>query len=88
MAKSIINLGTTANDGTGDNLRVGGDKINDNFDEIYAKFGDGSTLNKAVVSDNAGITGADKITNIVSLTQAEYNALATKNATTLYVIVG
>ena len=35
MAKQTINLGTVANDGTGDSLRVGGDKINDNFTEIY-----------------------------------------------------
>ena len=44
MAQQILNVGTTANDGTGDSLRVGGDKINDNFDEIYTTFGDGSTL--------------------------------------------
>ena len=44
MAKQSIGLGTTANDGTGDNLRTGGDKINDNFDEIYTALGDGSGL--------------------------------------------
>ena len=35
MAKQAVGIGTTANDGTGDTLRVGADKINDNFDEIY-----------------------------------------------------
>jgi hypothetical protein len=40
----------------------------------------------AVVSNTAGITGADAITNVVSLTQAEYNAISVKNAATLYVI--
>ena len=35
MAKQVINLGTVPGDDTGDNLRTGGDKINDNFDEIY-----------------------------------------------------
>ena len=44
MAKQSIGLGSTANDGTGDSLRVGGDKINDNFNEIYTTYGDGSTL--------------------------------------------
>jgi hypothetical protein len=39
-------------------------------------------------SDITGITGADAITNIVSLTQAEYDAIVTKNATTFYIIVG
>lgn len=41
----------------------------------------------AVVSDNTGITGADRITNMVSLTQAEYDAIGTPDPTTYYVIV-
>jgi hypothetical protein len=35
MAQQIIDLGTTDNDGTGDSLKAGGDKINDNFAELY-----------------------------------------------------
>ena len=44
MAKLTINLGTNPNDGTGDNLRGGGVKINANFDEIYSAIGDGTDL--------------------------------------------
>ena len=40
MTREIINTGTVANDGTGDTLRTAGDKINNNFREIYTKFGD------------------------------------------------
>ena len=49
----------------------------------------GGTLQKIaqLFSDNTGITGADRITNIVSLTQSEYDAL-TPDATTLYIITG
>ena len=36
MAKQLLNIGSSANDGTGDTIRVGGDKINDNFNEIYS----------------------------------------------------
>ena len=36
MSKQIINIGTVANDGTGDNLRDSFDKVNDNFNEVYA----------------------------------------------------
>ena len=36
MAQQIINIGTIANDNTGDTLRGAGQKINDNFDELYA----------------------------------------------------
>ena len=38
MAKQAIDIGTTANDGTGTTLRDGGDLINDNFNEIYSKL--------------------------------------------------
>ena len=44
MAKQLINIGTLPNDNTGDPIRDGGDKINDNFNEIYGAIGDGSTL--------------------------------------------
>lgn len=35
MAQQTINIGTTANDGTGDPLRSAFDKVNDNFTELY-----------------------------------------------------
>ena len=44
MAKQSLGLGASANDNTGDTLRAGGDKINDNFNEIYSALGNGSTL--------------------------------------------
>jgi hypothetical protein len=45
MAKQTINVGITANDGTGSTIRAGGQFINANFSEIYTAIGDGSTLN-------------------------------------------
>ena len=36
MAKQSIGIGSAANDGTGDPLRTAFDKVNDNFDEVYA----------------------------------------------------
>jgi|13_taG_2_1085334.scaffolds.fasta_scaffold06939_2 hypothetical protein len=38
MSKQTVGIGSTADDGTGDSLRTGGDKINDNFTEIYTKL--------------------------------------------------
>ena len=35
MAKQVIGIGTTANDGTGDQVRVAFDKANQNFTELY-----------------------------------------------------
>ena len=49
MAKYTINRGSTANDGTGDNLRAGADKVNLNFDEIYLEIGDGTTLGGKII---------------------------------------
>jgi hypothetical protein len=37
MAQQTINIGSAPNDGTGDDLRTAGDKINDNFGELYAQ---------------------------------------------------
>lgn len=39
-------------------------------------------------SDPSGVTGADQVINVMSLTQSEYDAIGTPNAATLYVIVG
>ena len=46
-----------------------------------------SDLGTYVESDTTGITGADQVTNMVSLTQAEYDAI-TPNASTVHIIVG
>jgi hypothetical protein len=47
-----------------------------------------SDLGTYVESDTTGITGADQVSNIVTLTQAEYDAIGTPNASTVYIIVG
>ena len=51
MAKSTINLGTAANDGTGDSLRAGATKVNANVDEVYNALGDGTNI-KDIVNSN------------------------------------
>jgi len=75
MAKQLINRGTSANDGTGDNLREGASKVNTNFTELYTALGDGTTLltgnyvtdSASQVLANKTISGASNtITNIPS----------------------
>lgn len=39
--KQDIKIGQAVDDGSGDYLRKGGQKINDNFDELYYELGDG-----------------------------------------------
>ena len=56
MAKQTINIGSSANDGSGSTLRAGGDLINDNFNEIYTALGDGSTLSPVTASSTHTFT--------------------------------
>ena len=48
MAKNLIDVGINLNDGTGDNLRTAGTKINAMFQEVYNVFGDGTNLSNLV----------------------------------------
>jgi hypothetical protein len=43
-------------------------------------------INAKVGSDPTGVTGADAVTNIISLTQAEYDTIGSPNASTVYII--
>ena len=56
MAKQDLNIGTLANDGTGDTLRDGGTKVKANFDELYTALG-GNTVQIAIPA--SGITNGD-----------------------------
>jgi hypothetical protein len=50
MAKQIINVGVSANDGTGDTLRASQQKANNNFDDLYDEGGANITVNNPVTS--------------------------------------
>ena len=72
MAKQSLNIGTTANDNTGDTLRSGGDKINDNFDELYTALGNNTSLSISLANP---ATGQVLKYNGSSFVAANYNAL-------------
>lgn len=57
MTRQNINIGSAANDGTGDTLRSAGTKINQNFQEIYTQLGgDSSNLTTQVtIKDSGGV---------------------------------
>ena len=59
MSQQTINIGSAANDGTGDPLRTAFDKINDNFNEVYDKLG-GSGLSNITLTES---TITNTITN-------------------------
>ena len=56
MARQNINIGSSANDGTGDPLRTAFDKINDNFIELYGGDNDINTLDANLNTNNFAIT--------------------------------
>ena len=56
MAYQAIDLGTSADDGTGDSLRAGGDKVNDNFSEVYTLLGTGTALSSGISADGTVVT--------------------------------
>ena len=56
MARQGINIGSSANDGTGDPLRTAFDKINDNFVELYGTDNDLNTLDANLDVNNNQIT--------------------------------
>tara|TARA_Y100000033_G_scaffold50856_1_gene62566 strand:- start:652 stop:1536 length:885 start_codon:yes stop_codon:yes gene_type:complete len=67
MGKSVINNGSSANDGTGDTLRAAATKINNNFTEIYAVLG-GKTatdLSASAATLTTKITFSDSATGLI-----------------------
>lgn len=80
MAKQIINIGTSANQGNGDPLRTAFQKINANFDELYTLTGVASLTELAqdyaaqmfVNGDHEGITVTyNDATNKLNLSVAQ-----------------
>jgi len=65
MAKQTVNIGSAANDGTGDPLRTAFDKLNDNFDEVYGNnFVTQAMLNDDIVDHDEL---ADRYTAVQSI---------------------
>jgi hypothetical protein len=64
MTQQIINVGIQGNDGTGDSIRDSFTKINTNFTELYAVFGQGGQIKFGNLADAPGTT-TFSITNMV-----------------------
>ena len=56
MAYQAIGRGTSANDGTGDDLRTGAGKVNANFVELYTALGTGTALSSGISADGTTVT--------------------------------
>ena len=69
MAQQSINIGSSANDGTGDPLRTAFDKINDNFTELYGSTAEANDL----IEDSTPQLGGDLDVNGRRITSARSN---------------
>lgn len=54
MSKEVIGVGAAANDNTGDTLRAGAIKINNNFNDLFTALGSGTDLNISTANPASG----------------------------------
>ena len=95
MSKQGISTGSAPNDGTGDTLLAGTIKINDNFNEIYDKFGDGTNLvsfvsfaSTAGYSTKCGIASTSGFAGMAKSVADDININTTGVVTTTYGDIG
>ena len=74
MAKQGISTGSSPNDGTGDTLLAGAEKVNENFNEIYTLAGDGTNLAPGIVT---AIAAGNNISISTAFGQVTVTALET-----------
>ena len=89
MSKRVINIGNAPNDGTGDPLRTGLSKVNENFTELYNTLGDGNNVisyaSTAGISTLAGnLTGTPSI-EVSGITNTGVSTVQSIQATDLIV---
>ena len=61
MAKQDVNIGVEGNDGTGDSIRESFRKVNENFQELYAVFGQGGQIGFTTLGDTPNTLEGSKI---------------------------
>jgi len=87
---TAIASGVIVNADVSASAAIAGTKISPDFgSQTIATTGSitvGANAAPVVKTDTTGVTGADQITNIMSLTQAEYDAIVSPDAATFYVI--
>ena len=95
MSKLGISTGSAPNDGTGDTLLAGTIKINNNFNEIYDIFGDGTNLvsfvsfaSTAGYSTNAGIASTSVLAGLAASVTDNIDINTSGVVTTSYADVG
>ena len=61
MAKQSIDIGVQGNDGTGDSIREAFRKVNENFTDLYAVFGEGGQITSKQLDDFPSTYSNDQV---------------------------
>jgi hypothetical protein len=89
MSQKLINVGTVANDGTGDTIRGAFSNVNANFTEVYNNIsnvtatissidsGQNNTILAAYTTANAAYTETNTVNSILQTTATSVNAFST-----------
>lgn len=92
MARQNINIGTAANDGTGDTLRTTGRKINENFVELYQILGGDSDIaySNILLGNNQlifeGLVADDYETTLTAIEPTQDNQITIPDASGQFVL--
>ena len=81
MAKQTINTGSSANDGTGDTLRQAGNKINQNFTEVYSLFGNNAAGVSVLTDSGMDFIGSTHRTKLGHVNPTAERSIDFPNAT-------
>lgn len=91
MARQNVDIGVQGNDGTGDSIRESFRKVNENFIQLFAVFGDGDTISfkdlddtpenfpNGIPRDETGPSGEASDADKVVISNADANALVAKS---------
>ena len=98
MARQEIDIGIEGNDGTGDSIRESFRKTNENFNELYAVFGEGGQIDFTSLADTPDalipntiplVDPSGSLLNLVELaSNSELDELATDTVTFDYSVPG
>lgn len=86
MAQQNINIGSAANDGTGDALRTAMTKIQNNFSEFYSTFAPVPATNNVIVANNITVTANVIANNLYANTKLQIGSQSGFNFGSLAVI--
>jgi hypothetical protein len=76
MTRQVVNIGVEGNDGTGDSIREAFNKLNENFQELYAVFGQGGQIGFSSLSDTPStLTDAQGNGNLLAISSSDGTAI-------------